>query len=253
MIVFILGRTGSGKSTTARYLGEIARYLGWSVQSFNDYYFLRDMYLGDTTQRFRSTENDGFEVLDLSVYEAAIRLLARQVRGYYYEHNKMLIMVEFTSNNYLDTLQIFGNDLLRDARILFLNADLNTCLERTRERIFHRATADDYYVKDTVLLSHYPSPYMPFRIGENKALFLHNMASLDDLWNSILALVPCLLEQKVSKHKAFLVGKPTVSRAEMFSIIWSMPGLAWRHFLLHKWAALAALLARKRESTDALS
>ncbi|MGH2493334.1 MAG: AAA family ATPase [Ktedonobacteraceae bacterium] len=196
MIVFILGRTGSGKSTTARFLGEVARHLGWSVQSFNDYFFLRNMYLADTAQRFRSTENDGFEVLDLSVYETAIKLLARQVRSYYYENKQTFITVEFTSNNYRDTLQFFGNELLQDARILFLNADLYTCLERTRKRIFHRTTADDYYVKDTVLLRHYPCPYMPLCIGERKSRYIENMGSLDNLYCTLQVLVSTMLEQQ---------------------------------------------------------
>lgn len=197
MIVFILGRTGSGKSTTARFLGEFARCSGWPVQSFNDYIFLRDMYLADATQRFRPTEHGGFEVLDLTVYDTAIRLLAQQVRKRCYENKEALITVEFTSNNYLNALQFFGSDLLRSAHILFLNADLVTCLDRAHNRIFHQATRDDYYVKDTVLLSHYPCPYMPLHIGENLVRYIHNMGSLDDLWKEVLALTPTLLEQKI--------------------------------------------------------
>lgn len=196
MIVFILGRTGSGKSTTARFLGEVARYLGWSVQSFNDYYFLRDMYLADTTQRFRPAENDGFEVLDLSVYETAIRLLARQIRSHYYENNQTLITVEFTSNNYRNDLQCFDSQLLQNAQFLFLSVDLSTCLERTCKRVLYRTTEDDYYVKDTVLLKHYPCPYMPLCIGERKAQYIQNTGSLDDLYHRLHTLVPTLLEQQ---------------------------------------------------------
>jgi len=234
MIVFILGRTGSGKSTTARFLGEAARCSGWSVQSFNDYIFLRNMYLADATQRFRPTEHDGFEVLDLSVYETAIRLLALQVRRHYYENKQTLITVEFTSNNYFKALQFFGSDLLRSAHILFLNADLITCLDRARKRIFHQATTDDYYVKDTVLLSHYPCPYMPLHVGENKVQYIHNMGSLDDLRTRILALTSTLLEQKVLEHTEVFVGKPASSVAERLSIIWSCVELTWRHILIHR-------------------
>lgn len=234
MIVFVLGRTGSGKSTTARFLAEAARSRGWSVQSFNDYYFLRDMYLADTIQRFRPTENDGFEVLDLSIYEIAIRLLARQVRSHYNENKQTLITVEFTSNNYLHTLQFFGSDLLRDAHVFFVSADLITCLERTSNRIFHQTTRDDYYVKDTVLLSHYPCPYMPPWIGENKVQYVHNMESLDDLRNRILALTPTLLEQKVQEHTGAYGEKPATSIAETLSILWSCVELAWRYISLHR-------------------
>src|SRR5579859_6930731 len=103
-------------------------------------------------------------------------------------------------NNYFKALQFFGSDLLRSAHILFLNADLITCLDRARKRIFHQATTDDYYVKDTVLLSHYPCPYMPLHVGENKVQYIHNMGSLDDLRTRILALTSTLLEQKVLEH-----------------------------------------------------
>ena len=175
MLVFILGRTGSGKSTTARFLGETARRSGLFVQSFNDYFFLREMFENDTEQRFRATEHDGFEVLDRSVFQIAICSLAQQVQSYYPTDDQTLITVEFTSNNYRDDLQCFDSKLLQNAHFLFLNADLGICLERTCQRVFSQTTEDDYYVKDTVLLRHYPCPYMPLCIGGRKAQYIENM------------------------------------------------------------------------------
>jgi len=195
MIVFILGRTGSGKSTTARFLGEVAQRSGLFVQSLNDYPFLRKMFETDTAHRFRATEHDGFEVLDRSVFPGAIRSLAHQVQGYYPTDDQTLITVEFTSNNYRDALQCFDSELLQDAHFLFLNVDLITCLERTCKRVFNQTTKDDYYVKATVLLGHYPCPYMPLCIGERKAQYIENMGSLGDLYRSLQTLVYTLLEQ----------------------------------------------------------
>lgn len=196
MIVFILGRTGSGKSTTARFLIEIAQNMGWSVKAFNDYPFLRKMYETDTLQRFRPTDHDGFEVLDLSVYETAIQLLAQQVQVSYSVNNRTLFTVEFTSNNYCSSLQFFDKALLSNAHFLCLNADLLTCMERISKRVLRRTTEDDYHVIENVLLSHYPSPYMPLRIGKEKAKFIHNMASIGDLKFSINSIILDLFEHE---------------------------------------------------------
>jgi adenylate kinase family enzyme len=225
MIVFILGRTGSGKSTTARFLGEVAQHQGWSVQFFNDYIFLREMYLADTMRRFRATEHDGFEVLDLSVYETAIQLLVQQVQSSYSGDSHTLLIVEFTSNNYRNALQFFDEILLSNAHFLFLNADLKTCLERISKRIFNQLTADDYYVIDKVLLNHYPCPYMPFRIGERKAKYIQNMGSLNDLRNKILILAPTLLEEGVPvfELQTKLIYKPDKSSLNMAWSIGNAP------------------------------
>jgi energy-coupling factor transporter ATP-binding protein EcfA2 len=196
MLVFILGRTGSGKSTTARFLQEVARRSGLFVQSFNDYSFLREMFETDTTRRFCATEHNGFEVIDRSVFQIAICSLAQQVQSYYSTDDQTLITVEFTSNNYRDDLQYFDSQLLQDAQFLFLSVDLSTCLERTCKRVLYRTTEDDYYVKDTVLLRHYPCPYMPLCIGERKAQYIQNTGSLDDLYHRLHTLVPTLLEQQ---------------------------------------------------------
>lgn len=203
MIVFILGRTGSGKSTVARFLGEAVHRSGWFVQSFNDYSFLREMFETDSEHRFRATEYDGFEVLDQSVFQTAICSLAQLVQSYYPTGDQTLITVEFTSNNYRDALQCFDSKLLQDAHFLFLNVDLNTCLERTCKRVLCQVSEDDYYVKDTVLLRHYSCPYMPLCIGERKVQYLENMGSLPDLHRNLQALAPRLMEQQYnSKNMA---------------------------------------------------
>ena len=204
MIVFILGRTGSGKSTVARYLGESAQCLEWFVRSFNDYFFLREMFETDTAHRFRATEHDGFEVLDRSVFQMAICSLAQQVQSYYSTDDQTLITVEFTSNNYRNDLQCFDSQLLQEAQFLFLSVDLSTCLERTCKRVLYQTTEDDYYVKDTVLLRHYPCPYMPLYIDGRKVLYIENMGSLDDLYRNLEALSPGLIEQQYSSNNMAL-------------------------------------------------
>jgi adenylate kinase family enzyme len=228
--IFILGRTGSGKSTVARFLRELAGQEGWSYQSFNDYFFLREMFEKDTEQRFRATEHDGFEVLDRSVFPIAIRSLAQQVQSYCPAIDRTIITTEFTSNNYRDALQLFDAPLMRGAHFLFLSVDLKTCLERTGQRLLNSVTEDDYYVDDNVLLRHYSSPYMPLYINKEEVRFIDNLGSVDDLWNSILALAPILLGQMVSKYNPVLVEKPTLSIADRRDNLEITP----RHLVVHK-------------------
>jgi uridine kinase len=193
--VFILGRTGSGKSTVAHFLRELAGQNGWSYESFNDYFFLREMFERDSEQRFRATEHDGFEVLDRSVFPMAIRSLAQQVQSYCPAIDRTLITIEFTSNNYRDSLQLFDASLLQNAYFLFLTVDLKTCLERTNKRALKSVTEDDYYVIDKVLLRHYPSPYMLVEISKERMQLLHNMGSLDELKYSINGVLLSLLKR----------------------------------------------------------
>lgn len=206
IFLFLWGRTGSGKSTSVRLLKEIAETKGWSSQSFNDYIYLREMFEADTQDRFRATDHDGFEVLDLSVYEAAIRSLARQIQDYRPEHERTLVTIEFTSNNYADALKLFGDALLQKAYFFFITADLKTCLERVDHRTLHPITEDDYFVPDVVLLQHYPSPYMPPYIGNEKAKLIPNMGLLRDLKEQLQpALEDVLSREEMVERVAELV------------------------------------------------
>lgn len=193
--IFILGRTGSGKSTVVHFLRALAGQEGWSYQSFNDYFFLREMFESDSEQRFRATEQDGFEVLDRSVFPMAIRSLAHQVQSYCPAIDRTLITIEFTSNNYRDALQLFDASLLQNAYFLFLTVDLKTCLERTSKRALTSVTEDDYYVIDKVLLRHYPCPYMPVDFNKERTQLIDNMSSLDELKCSINRIMLGLLKR----------------------------------------------------------
>jgi hypothetical protein len=206
--VFVLGRTGSGKSTTVHMLTEEVQQLGWSVEPFNDYPFLREMFLADDGKRFRPTEHNGFEVLDLLVYEEAFHRLKQEIQHFQPPSTKTLITIEFSSNNYLQALKLFGSDFLKEANYLFMLADLATCLRRVNMRTIHPEWPDDYYVIDTVLLQHYPCPYMPPTINHGHVTRIPNMGNLDELREDIRQLLPDLLqkiEQTLPKRVLSLV------------------------------------------------
>jgi deoxyadenosine/deoxycytidine kinase len=212
--VFVLGRTGSGKSTTVRFLTQEVQRYGWVVQSFNDYPILLDMFLEDQARgqgRFRPAERNSFEVLDLTVYKQAFHRLNWAIQHFRPATEKTLITVEFTSNQYPQALQSFDGEFLRDSHFLFISADLKTCLDRTSSRALHPQCEDDYYVIDKVLLSHYPTPYMPLYVGRKRVTFIPNMGSLGDLETKLKNLAPMLLERESDSLVSTLQRKPIYS------------------------------------------
>lgn len=193
--LFVLGRTGSGKSTTIRMLTEEVQQFGWSVEPYNDYPILRKMFQADDGKRFRPTENNGFEVLDPLVYEEAFQHLKQEIQHFQPSSTKTLITIEFTSNDYYKSMKLFGCEFLQEAHYLFMLADLQTCLLRVNERTIHPEWPDDYYVIDTVLLQHYPCPYIPLRINYEQVTKIPNMGYLDELREYIRQQVPALLRK----------------------------------------------------------
>ena len=186
--VFVLGRTGSGKSTTVHLLTDFVRQHGWTTEHFDDYPILRKMFLADTEERqFRPTENDGFEVTDPDVFDTALKELEKEIRHYEPVHEKTLIAIEFSRNNYYEALKSFSSDFLRDTYYFFVAADLPTCLQRISKRgsqsIIQSESAinNDFFVKDTVLFKHFPCPYMPPSINRERVTFIQNIDSLEDL------------------------------------------------------------------------
>ncbi len=205
--VFILGRTGSGKSTASRLLAKAAQESGWSAEAFNDYSFLREMFISSSEDRFRSTDYDGFEVLDLSIYDEAISNLLQKVQNYRPETDRTLLTIEFTSNNYAHALELFHNELLQDAHFIFIAADLKTCLERVDNRTLHPTSKDDYFVPEVVLLQHYPSPYMPPSIGNERPKLIKNMDTVEELNEQLQPVLAAVLGQEEQlKHVAEVVG-----------------------------------------------
>jgi hypothetical protein len=173
-IVFLLGRPGSGKSRTARYIAAAAARLAYRasgrfpredqvVQHVTDYGFLRRMFLEDLAQqtaprRFRPTCFDGFDVLDLGVLPQALR----QVNAYIARRlhtESTLILVEFArqSYGYQEVWQYFRSDVLSRAFFLYLEADIETCMQRISKRARYQAFTDDQFVSPEIMFDYYGS------------------------------------------------------------------------------------------------
>ncbi len=78
--VFVLGRPGSGKSTAAHYLTELAQRRNFSPLFLQDYDILYKMFI-EGSEKFRPTDCGGFDVLDYSVLDSVLRQLERSVQA----------------------------------------------------------------------------------------------------------------------------------------------------------------------------
>src|SRR2546425_5508209 len=100
--LFVLGLPGSGKSTVARYITVYARDQHWLTAHFTDYIILQEMFREDTEgKQFKPADYGGFDVLNLSVFDIALKSLEQQVN----EHisaakSEELLLIEFARNDY---------------------------------------------------------------------------------------------------------------------------------------------------------
>src|SRR5579863_9805679 len=144
--LFILGLPGSGKSAIAR---SIVDYLNrqqskgwsnqqWSATRFNDYAILLDMFRQDTEgKRFKPAYPSGFDVLDLEVFDEALRAFEQKLDTYISSlksNEKKLVIAEFSRNDYSHAFQQFSSVFLQDAYFIHLEADMKICKQRIYER-----------------------------------------------------------------------------------------------------------------------
>lgn len=198
--LFILGRPGSGKSAAFRHIKQyINRKYGWSAIHYNDYDILKDLFLfeklfqsGAKSRRFRATEHGGFDVLDFSVLDIALKRLEKEVR-HRYSSNDELIVIEFARDDYAKALELFSPGFLKDAFFLFLDTDLRTCMKRVQERVTHPTSEDDHFVSEDILRSYYNIQTLPhsfdkgkIKVITNKGLFQEFIDKLDRFADNIL-------------------------------------------------------------------
>ena len=141
--VFVLGRPGSGKSTAAQLLNRSFAQQGWSTSHINDYSILQRMFLEDTEhKRFRPTDNNGFDATDLSVLDIALQEVEHQALTR--QHITHCVTIEFARDNYRHALEQFSFGFVQDAYFLFLDVDLETCLQRVHKRVENPTSTDDH-------------------------------------------------------------------------------------------------------------
>ena len=101
----------------------------------------------------------------------------------------LLVIVEFARPNYDKALQVFGENFLRDAYFLYIDADLATCFERIQKRAAHPQTPDDTFMSEETLALLYSEDnrlYMSvglatdFKLQDHQIRCIDNMVSIGD-------------------------------------------------------------------------
>lgn len=179
--LFVLGCSGSGKSTAARYINMLVRDIGWSAIHISDYRILYDMFQNDTAgKRFRRVAYDGFDVLDPYVYDKALLQIEREVLCLHSKANG-LILIEFARDDYGKALKLFGDGFLRDAYFLLLDCDPDICIQRIRLRAICPRTSDDHFVPEHIVKT--------YRRKENRSyitLSLKKDFAIDDQYIEVI-------------------------------------------------------------------
>jgi len=154
--LFILGLPGSGKSTVSRYISSYAGNRLRSTAHINDFAILYEMFQEDSQGKFKPAEYGGFDVLDLAVFDTALKKLEQKVKVHISTAQlEEIILIEFSRNDYEKAFQQFSQEFLQEAHFLYLNVDLEICKRRIRERIIHPATSDDHIVSEYIFDAYY--------------------------------------------------------------------------------------------------
>ncbi len=155
--LFVLGLPGSGKSTVAREITKYVDKMGWESIHINDYPILEQMFHDDAERKqFKPADRGGFDILDLTVFDTALKMLEKATQQYILPTiPEGLILIEFARNDYQKAFQQFNQDFLQDAYFLYLDAEIDTCKQRIRDRITNPTYDDDYYVSEYIFNAYY--------------------------------------------------------------------------------------------------
>ncbi len=219
MKLFILGLPGSGKSTIARH---VISYVGKQksdchIARINDYDILYAMYKADKEGKFLPAERDGFNVIDRSMFDRALKTVeqdAKTAEQTTYNHvqavfKPLLILIEFARDDYGQAFQQFSPDFLRGAYFLFLDARIAICKARIRERVAHPQTPDDHEVSEFIFDSYYDKDsahvlsanvIADHGIEQQHVKALDNNGSFDDIRGEVENFVDAIVKRIQTRY-----------------------------------------------------
>jgi thymidylate kinase len=212
--LFILGNPGSGKSTAFRHIKNILEqlYPDWSIVRFHDYDILQSMFLHEKLfcayrkdKQFCQAEHGGFDVLDFTVLDKALKKLEKQVRHRYDPLRDELIVIEFARDNYYDALKQFKAPFLEDAYFLFIEADIDICIQRAKERVTDPPTPDNHFVSEEILVQYYDKrdskKDLLATIGRKRLKVINSRGDLQDFKNKVGKYINMILSREISKSQ----------------------------------------------------
>ncbi len=226
--VFVLGRPGSGKSTAARRIAKLAQHEGLSVIRISDYEILYEMYNKEMHQpksglkQFSPAEYNGFNVVDFSVLDTALKVVERKAQEQISFGKNAFILIEFARDDYRKAFKLFAPHFLEDAYFLFINDDIDTCIQRIRQQVSYPNTTDDHFVSEDVLRSYYTNdniPYMThgiqidYGIDSRRVQIINNSGSSLDFAEGVTQFIRPILEEylrKVRTPPSFAPSRPSL-------------------------------------------
>ena len=205
LAVFILGRPGSGKSKVAQFIQEFVSEQGWMAQHIYDYTLLQALFLEEIAtntpieqRKFRPRgpeASHGFDVTNFQVLDNVLYHMAHGVNTGELAPpgEKKLLLIEFARNMYAEALNKFDVRLLQDAYLLYIDADMEICIERIRQRVGD-GSRFSHFVSEEIIRSYYYKGTTPQTIFQLKSAYylddrqvqvIHNVGSWDDFLHEI--------------------------------------------------------------------
>lgn len=194
VIVFLLGRLGSGKSQVARSIAtefsaisSSVKGYSWKVVHITDYKFLLAIQQEDP-DAFELCKEGGFRVKEFHVLHEALIKVKAEIESEDIQKQK-LILVEFARNTYEPEIwSAFDFPIMESAYFLYLKTDIKECMRRVRNRAANPQCGDDTFVPDDIMKGYYQEerPSDLYQIAnEERVKIVDNNGEWHDTWNEI--------------------------------------------------------------------
>ncbi len=205
--VFVLGRPGSGKSTAAHYLTELAQRRNFSPLFLQDYDILYKMFI-EGSEKFRPTDCGGFDVLDYSVLDSALRQLERSVQASLAFGRTDIAVIEFARDDYHAASSLFSPTFLRESYFFFIDSDLEECIRRVRERVTDPPLPDNHFVSEHIMRTYYGGndwEYMAHRFKQEfgirkEVVVTRNGGPLEMLLDEVSDFAEIIFKREFNAH-----------------------------------------------------
>ncbi len=193
--IFLLGRPGSGKSTTAKYIGEAAlEKNGWQLPRFNDHPILEQM-LKEGDKRI-ILDGAGFMVTDDTAFEDALKQLNVDVNEHLqHVQQGKVVVIEFARSNYVRAIKQFSENVIDDACFICINTDIAVCIDRITKRTNSQLDMDDHPISEEAMNTHYGDQQFPSKNDVSNIWILDNQGSWEDFLNEVDPIINKILKK----------------------------------------------------------
>jgi adenylate kinase family enzyme len=208
--LFVLGRPGSGKSTAVRHMVELFRKRNYSATCIKDYDILYKMFQKDREQkRFRPADYEGFDVMDTTVFDTALKVLESDILAISSSGEKKIITIEFARDDYHSALKLFNSEFLKDSYIFYVDVDLQSCIDRIHKRVETPSEPDHHFVSDYIMRTYYKKDnwiYMSSLLKKEYPFFkdvfcVYNTGLLSDLLAKVNDFAEMLLREEFNQQE----------------------------------------------------